>query len=88
MDYSEFKLSHDSLEAAANFLFDIEEDIANYKIFYRLTALSLKNGKINDALNVLARALYENKKELHLLTDYYPEALSFDEVNTLIEQFK
>lgn len=88
LDYSEFKLNNDSIESAINFLFDIEEDVANYKVFYRLTALSLKNGKINDALNVLARALYENKKELYLLTDYYPEALSFDEVNTLIEQFK
>ena len=88
IDYSEFKILHRSLEDGINALLELDEKITNHIVFYRLAALSLKNGKINDAVTFLEKALSENKDQLNLLTDYYPEALSFEEINILIEQYK
>lgn len=87
LDYADYLANYASLSQATDYLFSIEEQYANYKIYYRLAALSLKNGRENDALNMLERALIDNKEELNRFTDYYPEALNYALVVALIEQY-
>lgn len=86
LDASEFLVRNYSIEEAIE-LFKTHS-LGDQKIFYRLAALNLKIGKIQDALNFLEASLKHKEQNLHLLTEYYPEALQFEQVVELINQYK
>lgn len=88
VDYADFLIDFDSLENAIKYLTDLNESLITFTSEYRLAALLLKNGQEQDALSHLENALKLDKNEVKLLTEYYKEALSFDAVIELINQYK
>ena len=88
VDISEFILTHDSLENAIAFLeekINLQNDAA---LLYRISALYLKNGKLIDAVTHLTMAYALAPEHVKLLLDYYPDALKFQEISNIINNYQ